>query len=308
MTEIVTVGWLTLDDIVLTDGNYHQNVVGGGSLYSAIGAQIWNESVGIHSVAGVGTIGLTVPHIAERGIDVRGIGTIEGNGLQLWLLHESEVHKQQVPKLSSSRADDLDAARGPLPDAYRAAKGFHIAPQTPKGSVGNARALFSLHQRPIITLDLLSDSFIDASAYKDLSFLHCVSAFLPSEAEIQHIWQPDDLAAWLVRQAKAYDCNVGAKLGEKGVLICEAGTGRMLRLPSYKTQVLDTTGAGDGFCGGFLAGLVAGKDLVTAAAMGTVSASYVIEARGALATYRPSLAEREARLNTVLADAQISTR
>ncbi|MEA2780456.1 MAG: hypothetical protein QOK29_2000, partial [Rhodospirillaceae bacterium] len=52
--------------------------------------------------------------------------------------------------------------------------------------------------------------------------------------------------------------------------------------------------------GGFIAGLVAGRDIAECAAMGTVSASYVVEACGALETARPANSERDQRLKAVM--------
>jgi sugar/nucleoside kinase (ribokinase family) len=300
MIDLVTVGWLTMDDIVLTDHRCRPNVPGGGSLYSAVGAQIWTASVGIHSVAGRPFLDDIRDAIGRRGLDTQGIGAITGNGLQLWLLHESATDKQQVPKLTSSRADELDRARGTLPAAYDSARGFHIAPQTPAGSMENARRLGALPNNPIVTLDLLSDEFIDRRLYADLGFLDDVTAFLPSEAEVARIWNPADLHGWLRQQASTHDCHMGVKLGEQGSVVCDARTQRLARVPAFPARVVDTTGAGDAYCGGFLAGLLAGRPIAECAAMGTVSASYVVEACGALETERPDPAERDWRLDTVL--------
>jgi ribokinase len=216
--------------------------------------------------------------IGARGIDPEGIGAIEGNGLQLWLLHESATAKQQVPKLTSSSAEEMDRGRGPLPPAYTTARGFHIAPQTPAGSIENARRLGRLPTAPVVTLDLLSDEFIDRRLYADLGFLDAVTAV-----------------------AAAHGCHMAVKLGGEGSMICDARTGEITHVPAFPARVTDTTGAGDSYCGGFLAGLVAGRPLLECAAMGTVSASYVIEACGALETERPRPEERDNRLRRVLA-------
>ena len=303
--DIVTVGWLTVDDIVLTDHRCRAGILGGGALYSAVGAQIWNDRVGIHSMTGQPSLDTVRAAIAGRGLDVDGICGIDGNGLQLWLLHENETDKQQVPKLTSSTAEEMDRGRGPLPDKYRMARGFHVAPQTPAGSLENARHLHALPGRPVITLDVLSDTFIDRRIYADLGFLDAVTAFLPSEAEIVRIWNPPDIHHWLRTQATAHGCHMGLKLGAQGAVLCDAGSGDLLRIPALPSRVVDTTGAGDGFCGGFLAGLVAGRTVAECAAMGTVSASYVIEACGALATVTPEPGDRDARLAKILSDIAI---
>lgn len=49
--------------------------------------------------------------------------------------------------------------------------------------------------------------------------------------------------------------NVVVKVGKQGALVCPAGGERML-LPTYRAiKPVDTTGAGDAFCAGFLTGL-----------------------------------------------------
>ncbi len=301
MLDVVTVGWLTMDDIVLPDHTCRAGVLGGGALYSAVGARIWTPSVGLHSAAGRPDLEEVLASVARRGIDPLGIASVPGNGLQLWLLHESTSAKQQVPKLTSSTADEMTLGRGPLPAAYADARGFHIAPQTPLGSIETARSLTAAPGNPVITLDLLSDAFIDRHLYADLGFLDAVTAFLPSEAEVERIWDPPDLHAWLRHHAMAHACHIGVKVGEQGSLICDFRTGDVTHVPVYPVETFDTTGAGDGYCGGFLAGLVAGHPPEVCAAMGTVSASYVVEACGALATVQPDEADRDARLSHVTA-------
>lgn len=302
MIEVTTIGWLTIDDIVLRDGTCKFGSRGGGALYSAVGAHLWASHVGIHSVAGSPYYEETLNQIRARGIDATSISRSEGNGLELWLLHESEIHKQQVPKISSSDALGLDVERGQVSGPHAAAAGFHIAPQGPDSSVANARYLASLSHRPIVTMDILADTFINASAYRDLHFLEHLTAFLPSESEIARIWRPKSIESWLQKNAAHYGCHLVAKLGERGSMVCEASTAILTHIPAFPAAVVDTTGAGDSYCGGFIAGLVAGKDPVTAAAMGTVSASYVVESYGALETRIPTSDERTARLNQVLAD------
>ena len=80
MIDIATVGWLTMDDIVLLDHSCRPGVVGGGALYSAIGAQIWSDRVGVHSVTGRDVYEDVRARIAARGLDGEGIGAIDGAG------------------------------------------------------------------------------------------------------------------------------------------------------------------------------------------------------------------------------------
>jgi sugar/nucleoside kinase (ribokinase family) len=75
----------------------------------------------------------------------------------------------------------------------------------------------------------------------------------------------------------------------------------LYRVPAHPAHVVDTTGAGDAYCGGFVAGLAPGRPVGECAAMASVAASYVVEACGALATAGPTDTERDARLRAVRA-------
>jgi adenosine kinase len=68
-------------------------------------------------------------------------------------------------------------------------------------------------------------------------------------------------------------------LGDKGSIISTAA--RETEIPAAKAgEVLDPTGAGDAYRAGLLKGLVAGKDIETAAKIGAVAATYAIEKYG----------------------------
>jgi adenosine kinase len=68
-------------------------------------------------------------------------------------------------------------------------------------------------------------------------------------------------------------------LGEKGSLISIAGDD--IRVPVAEIHnVVDPTGAGDAFRAGLVKALVMGKDIVTAAKMGSVAAAYAVEKYG----------------------------
>lgn len=76
---------------------------------------------------------------------------------------------------------------------------------------------------------------------------------------------------------------VAVKLGPKG---CYVTNGREEHLiPRYPAEVVDTTGAGDAFCAGFLHGLVKNKNLERCGKLGNFVASKCIEKVGA----RPGL-------------------
>jgi ribokinase len=71
---------------------------------------------------------------------------------------------------------------------------------------------------------------------------------------------------------------VAVKLGKKGCYVTD-GREKFL-IDAYKVKVVDTTGAGDAYCAGFLYGLLMGKDLYTCGKLGNFIASYKIQKKG----------------------------
>jgi ribokinase len=106
---------------------------------------------------------------------------------------------------------------------------------------------------------------------------------------------------WARDASRKHNCHVVVKLGAKGALVSAAGGDQLFRIKALQVPIVDTTGAGDAFCGGFLAGLVARRNLQDCAAMGTVSAAFVIGACGALATDYSNATQRDDWLKQALA-------
>jgi 2-dehydro-3-deoxygluconokinase len=71
------------------------------------------------------------------------------------------------------------------------------------------------------------------------------------------------------------------KMGEAGAHLATP-QGR-LRLPALRVKAVDATGAGDTFCGSFLARILAGDDADAAARYANVSAALKCEGYGAVA-------------------------
>ncbi|MDQ6832889.1 MAG: PfkB family carbohydrate kinase [Chloroflexota bacterium] len=296
MIGYVTVGEITLDDTVREDGTLLRDQVGGGSIYSALGLHLWRQTVGVHAVIGREYPAEPLAMLAAAGVGIAGITAWDGWSLRLWLLHEEENRKQQVPRLRSASFAALDAARGPLPDSYLTASGVHLAPATPEGQ---RRARDEVRARipgAIISLDLLTAPFIVTEPYRSGGMLHDVDLFLPSRGEVQDIWPGRPLAVLFSEWAACGPRGVAVKRDINGSLVYDRATDRVYDIPVYPTMAVDTTGAGDAYAGGFLAGWVETGSALEAGLWGTVSASFAVEAWGALHLLGVSRAAASERL------------
>jgi len=72
---------------------------------------------------------------------------------------------------------------------------------------------------------------------------------------------------------------VAVKLGRRGCYVTDGKESHLIE--PYEVEVVDTTGAGDAFCAGFLYGLIKGKDLYECGRLGNFVASRCITKIGA---------------------------
>jgi sugar/nucleoside kinase (ribokinase family) len=73
------------------------------------------------------------------------------------------------------------------------------------------------------------------------------------------------------------------KMGSEGSSIAWQDAGgaiQELRIPAFKATVVDSTGCGDAYCAGFIAGLLRGWDIEEAGRLGTAAAGLVITGLG----------------------------
>jgi ribokinase len=133
------------------------------------------------------------------------------------------------------------------------------------------------------------------------TFMPYLDAFLPSEEEVRTLFGPEiGLEAAMVRLAEWGARAVIVKNGADGVYVLPAGAHLPTHLPAFHqpgdTRVIDPTGAGDAFCGGFMVGLAKTGDPLWAARLGIISASMVIEGYGALYALEQGRLEAQRRL------------
>ncbi|UCD26899.1 MAG: carbohydrate kinase family protein [Candidatus Bathyarchaeota archaeon] len=85
---------------------------------------------------------------------------------------------------------------------------------------------------------------------------------------------------------------VAVKLGERGCYVTDGRESQLVE--PYEKELVDTTGAGDAFCAGFLYGLINGKDLYECGKLGNFVAARCISKMGAR-TGLPGIQELNAR-------------
>lgn len=275
--DIVFLGNLLVDDIVLRDGQTLMGEPGGAVLHAALAATLWGVKVGICSVAGTDYPPQALDTLAARGIDLTGVRHLDRTGGRAWLLYEPAV-RRTVHHLDCPSHGDISPTLADIPTAYAAARGFHLAPMPLSRQLDLAHGLApAAGVNRIVSLDpfeLVRDGTL--AAWRDV--LSNVDLFFVSEDEWRLAGDADGIVPSLAGPRLRH---VAFKRGANGGRLLDLHENRSRTWQSRSRTVVDATGAGDAFAGGFLAGLVTHGDVGRSIEQGIVAASFVIEDWGA---------------------------
>jgi sugar/nucleoside kinase (ribokinase family) len=119
--------------------------------------------------------------------------------------------------------------------------------------------------------------------------------FMPSEREVKRLVGHANPSRAARTFQKLGARNVIIKLGEKGSYAL-GPNGVQTRVPAFKAKVVDTTGAGDCFCAGFIKGLLQGLSLQECLRLGNAMGALAVTALGATAGLK-SFRQLKARLS-----------
>lgn len=309
----VACGGILIDSVVTAEGLVNERALGGNAVYAAAGLRLW---LGPGRAGIVGHVPANYPpallvKLRAAGLLTDGIhrSAIRVRGPE-WFFYAADGSRRD--EVSSPRDGDADpdfpafrralpVRSSDLPAGWRAAEGLHLAGNDPDALLDLARAMPAAQ----ITLDPGAREADLASHPQMDRVLAAVTAAIPSLKELHLLAPaPSDEAALAALQGRGASIAL-VKRGAEGVLL-RGRDGRLAAVPALGVPAPDSTGAGDSFCGGFLAGLLISSDTVTAACMGTVAASFAVEGFGpdALLNATPDrrdrrLAELAARLGTI---------
>ena len=314
--DLVTVGGLTVDNVISADGTVALAQAGGNGAYSAVGALLWQCRVGLVSCAVASYPRATIGLLEGCGVDFDGVvWSDERLTACNWFIYDDQGRREEgltSPPEALAEAGFPTDRMGPeeigrwrtilaqrnvpgeidysefrnlhpltpaqVPAAWQSVRGVHLAPSKPDvvlamldhfgpgGATIIADPSWQLVSRPL-------DEITPILARLD--------AFLPSEVELRALLPSMGLGGALATIASRCPGAIAVKLGAKGALVWDRAAQTPVLVPAMPAIAVDPTGAGDSFCGGFLAGLVETGDPVMAARFGAISASRIVARFGA---------------------------
>jgi sugar/nucleoside kinase (ribokinase family) len=256
------------------------NTLGGGTTHAAMGMRVWSEQV-----RPVAAIGRDFPQCLVETMgsyfDLQGLVRRDLRNPRAWQLFNEEGSRTEVFRTSY---DDF-LAINPLPDELPLdrlrAKGVHLQSHSPEPSLQWIDRLRSAG--PAYILFEPWDNFCTPENYEHFSQLargcDAVSPNLSEARQLTGLWEPQEVAARLLQTGVPL---VALRMGAEGSLIASQA-GDLLAVPAVAVdRIIDVTGAGNAYCGGWITGMVETGDLAEAARRAAISASLAIEQYGAL--------------------------
>ena len=298
--RVVVVGNLTIDDVVLPDGTTRMSSVGGNSLYTALGARLWQPHVGIVTRRGEDFPRDLVSELSELGIAADGVVAIPGPTVRNWVVYENNGDRHWLYRTPRERSREVAVQPVDMPRRWLIADPppvVHIAAMPLEAAEVLVDEIRRQAPHAVITLDTHEDYVAD---YRQRlrALASRVDAFLPSRSELTDLVGYDDPQRALTELVGLPTPIIVVKMGADGALVWDKRRGTLHTVDVAPGPVVDETGAGDAFCGGFAAGLSLGYIAVEAVQRGVLSAAYAVAGFGSLSLAGIAPLEVQTRIET----------
>ncbi len=273
MNPIVVIGTVAFDSIKTPFGNAPE-VLGGSATFFAMAAGLFTN-VKLVAIVGKDFPAKHLKVLQNRGIDLEGLVRSQGKTFRWSGEYEENMNVRHTLETHLNVLEDFKAE---LPASYRKTPYVFLANINPDLQL---RVLEQLENPALICCDTMN--LWIANQRKDLeTVLKKVHLFIISEEEVQMLTQEHNIVK---------GANEILKMGNFSLIIKRGGYGAILftkkkevfAIPAFPLEnVVDPTGAGDSFAGGFL-GYLASQDYVDvemvqkAMVYGNIVASFAVE-------------------------------
>ena len=287
---------------------------GGNLLYAAAGASLWCE--GHHDIGLIAKIGKNFPKenlqkIKSQGFNMEGIKVVDRN-----LEHRTFIAYSDLrTSYSESPISYFSKIGEEFPESLL---GYKVANNGNDQTLSDEKLLFSekdlvedlkfanaAHICPLnidvhhLFPDILrrakinfisvdpGKAYMQPTRYNEIPIiLQGLTAFLPSEDELRNLFRGRSDDIWeMIEALGSMGCSyIIVKSGEDGQKLFCYDSKKRYHVPAFPSNMVDITGAGDVFCGGFIAGLEKYNDPLQAVLLGNIAASFAVEGSGAFYT------------------------
>ncbi|WP_010479512.1 carbohydrate kinase family protein [Thermococcus zilligii] len=270
--DLVVLGHVSIDHIRMP-GKPEVILPGGAAAAVATSAALAGARVGLVTKVGEDFPREWLEKLASI-LDVRGVHVLPGKTIHIYMIYHEDGSVDAPVEMGVAEK----MGETPIPGEYMGAKFFHIAPIPPEEQLKALRRL----EGKRISIDFNPTYMEDYRRRTDLmrEIVSRVDVLFPNEREALTIAK-----AKTVEEAARRLHEWGAKLvvikrGGRGVLLYDGEFREFAALPIEEKEIIDPTGAGDAFAGGFLARYSRGKPLEECVRLGLERAREVLKKEG----------------------------
>ncbi|MFN0213118.1 MAG: PfkB family carbohydrate kinase [Saprospiraceae bacterium] len=274
--SLLTVGTVAFDDIETPSGRA-EKVVGGACTYISLAASYFTSPVRVVSVVGDDFPKQTLDYLHNRGVDLQGLQVKEGEKSFFWAgRYHSNFNSRDTLDTQLNVLANFDPI---LPESYRQSDYLMLGNLTPQVQM---RVLEQLTHRPkLVALDTMN--FWMDIALDDLrKVIEKVDVLTINDEEARQLSGEHSLlkASRVIHQMGPKYLII--KKGEHGALLFHRG--QTFFAPALPlAELVDPTGAGDTFAGGFMGwiaktGDTSFENMKRAVIYGSAMASFCVEA------------------------------
>lgn len=294
----ITFSNIIIDDIVLWDGRTFMGTLGGAGTHALIGMRVWSDRLGYVATVGPDFEPAQRAQLEKLGIDLRGVvERVNYQTSRAWQLFEPDERRIEIMRTDLADFFDYTPRFEDMPADYHQARGIHVQ-----------------WGRTIDELNGLLDQLRQANPQVVIVWEPALEHLSGGEAEFGPLLRrldllsPDLEQAWsmtgqddpleMAHTLLAWGVPIVAiRMGARGSIVA-TGQGQRWQIPAVPpAELVDVTGAGNAYCGGFLVGLGEKLGVLEAALYGAVSASFAIQQFGVPDFETETFSEAKRRLS-----------
>lgn len=269
---LVVVGSVAFDTIETSYGR-KDKIVGGSCTYCALAASFFTKPK-ILAVVGEDFPSEAIQFLKSRGIDTRGLRVEKGKTFHWEGRYGEDPNKRTTLKLALNVFKDF---KPQLPPEYRKSEIIFLGNIDPDLQLD---IVSQVESPKLIAMDTI-DHWIQNKSSSLIKVMEKVDVFFANDEEVKMLAEETNLVKAGRKLLEKGPSLMVIKKGEHGALLL--GRDFVFGILAHPCEeVVDPTGAGDCFAGGFLGYLdkiqsFEWKDMREAAVFGSVQASYAIE-------------------------------
>jgi sugar/nucleoside kinase (ribokinase family) len=299
----IIAGNITRNFVITSSGKTFLDMPGGSLFYAAGGFGIWENGAGLLARVGEDFPRDWLNQLSQRNLDTRGIKTLQHTcDLRSFKAYTEDYEKLNenpvkhfarlglhfpksllgytpvVNQDQHNKKSFLKIHKSDIPDDYLDTSSLHICPMDM--TTQNLLALtFRQHHVNTIMLDTAGYYMKPHFFQKIPALINDLNVLFTSKEKVLNLFQGKSSDLWEICETLAgFGCEVIViKCGKEGQLVYDHARRTRWHIPAYPVSIIEPTGAGDAFCGGFMAGYRLSYEPLEAALYGNISASLCLE-------------------------------